>query len=182
MQRSEVVTGSIILGIGFIFLLAALFNVNIWGLVCPASLIGLGIWLIYRTRQDPREGELTIKFVGNIHRTGIWQPQHEEIWGFVLESRMDFTDAVFPNGQTTLRTRTFVNDIKATFPAEVGVAIHSTAFMTNSRIQNEKQETFFIPFNWESPNYEYAPQKVLLITTCFVSEIKVEIIDIQKQI
>lgn len=176
MQRSEIITGSIVLGIGFVFLIGAIFNINIWGLICPASLIGLGILLIYRTRQNPREGELSIKFVGNINRDGVWQPQNEETLGFVLESRLDFTEADLPDGQTILQTSAFVNDIKATFSSDVGVAIHSIAFMTDSRVQNERRETFFIPFNWQSSNFENAPKKVLLKSTCFVSEIKVEIV------
>ena len=174
MRRSEIIIGSIILAVGILLFLGAIFNIDIWGLICPAGLIGFGIWLIYRTRQDPREGELNIKFVGNIRRQGTWKPQNEETWGFVLESRMDFTTADLHDGQTIFRVVAFVNDIKATIPLDVGVAIYSMAFMTDSRIQGDKQETFFVPFSWESANFETASKKVVLKTTCFVSEIKVE--------
>ncbi|MFC1997124.1 LiaF domain-containing protein [Chloroflexota bacterium] len=179
MRRSEIIIGSAVLGIGVLLLVGAVFNIDIWGLICPAGLIALGIWLIYRTRQDPRDGEINIKFVGDIRREGVWQVQNEETWGFVLESRLDFTEADLPEGQTIFRVGAFVNDIKATFPVDVGIAIYSMAFMTDSRIQGEKQETFFIPFTWESDNFESASKKVLIKPTCFVSEIKIEQVEIE---
>jgi len=179
MRRSEIITGSIVLGVGILLFFGAVFNINIWGLICPAGLIALGIWLIYRTRQDPREGDLKIKFVGDIRRGGNWQPQSEEIWGFVLDSRLDFTEAELPEGETVIRVGAFVNDFKATVPADVGVAVYSMAFMTESRIQEEKQDTFFIPFSWESSNFATASKKILLKPICFVSEVKIEHMQIE---
>jgi len=178
MRRSEVVIGGIILGIGVLLLLGSIFNIDVWGLICPAGLIALGILLIYRTRQDPSERAFKVKFVGDIRRKADWTPQSEETWGFVLDSRLDFTDVDLPDGETVFRAVAFVNDIKATLPADIGVAIYSLAFMTDSRIQGEKQETFFIPFEWQSANYQTAVKKVVFKPTCFVSEIKIEQIGI----
>ena len=174
MRRSELIIGGIILGVGVILFLGSLFNIDIWGLICPAGLIALGILLIYRTRQDPNDRALNIKFVGDIRRKVDWVPQSQETWGFVLESRLDFTDTDLPDGETVFQVVSFVNDIKATIPADVGVAIYSLAFMTDSRIQGEKQETFFVPFEWQSANFQTAHKKVVFKPTCFVSEIKIE--------
>ena len=174
MRRSEIIIGAIILGIGVLIFIGAIFNIDVWGLICPGGLIALGVWLIFRTRQDPRDGDLHIKFIGDIRRDGVWEPQSEETWGFVLDSRLDFTNANLAEGETVFRVGAFVSDIKATIPADVGVAIFSMAFMTESRIQGEKQETFFIPYHWESANYKTAMKKVVLKPTCFVSEIKIE--------
>jgi predicted membrane protein len=174
MQRSEIVIGTVILGVGLLLFLGVIFNIDIWGLICPAGLIALGIWLIYRTRRDPGERDLNIRFVGDIRREGVWESTSDETWGFVLESRLDFTDAILPEGETVFRIGAFVNNIKATFPADIGVAVFSVAFMTDSRIGGNKQETFFIPFEWESANYRTAIKKVVFKPTCFVSEIKIE--------
>jgi lia operon protein LiaF len=174
MRRSELIIGGIILGIGIILFLGSLFNIDVWGLICPAGLIALGIFLIYRTRQDPNDRALNIKFVGDIRRKADWVPKSEETWGFVLESRLDFTDVDLPEGETVFRVVSFVNDIKAALPADIGVSIQSLAFMTDSRILGEKQETFLFPFEWQSPNYQTAVKKVVFKPTCFVSEIKIE--------
>ena len=174
MRKTEIVIGSIVLGVGFLLLLGVFFNIDIWGLICPAGLIGLGVWLIYRTRKDPSEGDVKIRFVGDIRRKGVWQPSSEETWGFVLEYRLDFSEAELPEGETSYRVGAFVNDVRVTVPAEIGVAIQSMAFMTESTINGEKQETFLIPFTWESENYTTAVKKITLKPTCFVSEIRVE--------
>ena len=60
MRRSEVVIGAIILGIGVLLLLGSLFDIDVWGLICPAGLIALGILLIFRTRQDPNDRAIKI--------------------------------------------------------------------------------------------------------------------------
>ena len=176
MRRSEIIFGAIILGVGVLLLLGVFFDFDIWGLMCPAGLIGAGIWLIYRTRKSPSEGggDVKIKFVGDIRRKGVWEPITEEIWGFVLDARLDFTEAVIPDGETKLHVGAFVNDIKAIVPAQIGVAVHSMAFMTESSINGEKQDTFVMPFSWESENFASAAKKIVLKSTCFVSEIKVD--------
>lgn len=179
MRRSEVIIGSIVLGAGILLLIGAILNIDIWGLLCPAGLIGLGVWLIYRTRKDPSEGDVNIKFVGDIRRKGAWQPQNEETWGFVLDSRLDFTQADLQDGETVFRVSAFVNDIKVTVPTQVGVAIQSMAFLTESRINGKKQETFFIPFSWESDNFTSAAKKIIIKPMCFVSEVKVEQVEIE---
>jgi lia operon protein LiaF len=179
MRRSEIIYGSIILGVGVLLLIGAIFNLNIWGILCPSGLIALGVWLIYRTRKDPREGDLDIKFVGDVRREGAWEAMSNETWGFVLDSRLDFSEADLPTGQTVFRVVAFVNDFKVIIPDNVGIAVNSMAFMTESKIQGEKQETFFIPYSWESENFDTASQKILLKPTCFVSEIKVDQVGIQ---
>jgi predicted membrane protein len=174
MRKSEIFFGAVILGSGLLLLIDAIFEINIWGLICPTSLIGLGVWLIYRTRKDPDEGDVNIRFIGDIRHTGAWKAQNEETWGFVLDTVLDFTEAELADGTTTFRIGAFVNDVKAIIPADLGIAIYSMAFMTESRIQGEKQETFFIPFHWQSANFETSTKKVVLKPTCFVSEIKVK--------
>jgi predicted membrane protein len=174
MRKSETVIGLIILGLGILLLIGAIFDFDIWGLICPTGLIGLGIWLIYRTRKGSDNGDVKIRFIGDIRRRGIWQTKNEETWGFVLDTILDFTDAELPEGTTTLRMGAFVNDVKAIIPSDLGIAVYSMAFMTESRIHGEKQETFFIPFHWESHNFDTAVKKIVLKPTCFVSEIKIE--------
>jgi hypothetical protein len=174
MRRSEIIIGSIVLGVGVLFLLGTLFNIDIWGLLCPAGLIGLGIWLIYRTRTDPQQGDVRIRFVGDIRRRGNWQPESEEVWAFVLDTVLDFTEADLPDGETTLRYGAFVNDIKITAPPEIGIAVQSMAFMTEARINGPSEQTFFMPFEWQSDNFTTATKKVTVKPMCFVSEVKIQ--------
>jgi len=173
MRKSEIVFGSIILGVGVLLLVGAIFHIDIWGLICPAGMIALGAWLIYRTRRGPGGAEVNLRFVGDIRRRGAWTPQNEETWGFVLDTTLDFTQAELPPGETTFRTGAFVNDIKVTVPAEVGIALSSMAFLSETRINGQHEQTFFLPFEWQSDNYASASRKVIIRPFCFVAEVKI---------
>lgn len=173
MRRSEILIGAIVLGAGVLFLIGAVFDIDVWGLLCPAGLIVLGGWLIYRTRQDPREGDLRIRFVGDIRRSGMWRVDNEETWGFVFDTKLDFTQAEIPVGETSLRMICFVNDIKVTMPAEVGIAVYSLAFMTEARINDKNEQVFVMPYEWKSDNYEMASKKIILKPSSFVSELRI---------
>jgi predicted membrane protein len=174
MRKSEIIIGSIVLGVGALLLIGALFDVDIWGLICPAGLIALGVWLIYQTRKDPREGEIKIRFVGDIRRRGVWQSESEEIWAFVLDTVLDFTEADLPDGETTFRYGAFVNDIKVTIPSDIGVAVESMAFMTETRIFGASQQTFVVPYTWQSDNFASSLKKVIIKPMCFVAEVKIK--------
>jgi len=174
MRKSEFVIGTIVLGVGILLLLGAVFNIDIWGLICPAGLIGLGAWLIYRTRTEPGGAGVKIRFVGDIRRRGVWQVENEETWGFVLDTVLDFSEANLPDGETTIRFGAFVNEVKITVPPEIGVAVQSMAFMTEARINGPSEQTFFIPFEWKNDNYAAASKKVIIKPMSFVSEIKIK--------
>jgi len=174
MRKSEILIGSIVLGIGALLLIGALFNIDIWGLICPAGLIGLGAWLIYRTQKDPGGADVKIRFVGDIRHRGVWQAENEETWGFVLDTVLDFSEADLPDGETTFRYGAFVNDVKITVPPEIGIAIQSMAFMTEARINGPGEQTFFVPFEWQSDNFATASKKVVIKPMSFVSEVKIQ--------
>ena len=174
MRKSEIVIGSIVLGVGILLLIGAIFNIDVWGLICPAGLIALGVLLIYRTQKAPGGGNVNLRFAGDIRRRGNWQVSNEESWGFVLDTVLDFTEADIPEGETTFRFGAFVNDIKIKVPAEIGIAIQSMAFMTETRIHGPSEQTFFLPFEWQSDNFASVNKKVWIKPTAFVSEIKIE--------
>jgi predicted membrane protein len=177
MRRSELIIGSIVLGLGIVLLLGEFFNIDVFGLLCPAGMIGLGVWFIYRTQKKPLESDLNIKFVGKVQFDPESPSQQSETWGFVLDSRLDFREINLQEGETTLRIGAFVNDIKAKIPVDIGFAVYSAGFMTESNIAGDKQQTFFMPFSWQSNNYESSEKKINFKPTCFVSEINIEIID-----
>ncbi|HBY06320.1 MAG TPA: hypothetical protein DEH22_00460, partial [Chloroflexi bacterium] len=81
MRKSEIVFGSVILGVGVLLLLGALFHIDVWSLICPAGLIVIGVLLIYRTQKAPDSGNVKIRFVGDMRLTGNWHVQAEETWG-----------------------------------------------------------------------------------------------------
>jgi lia operon protein LiaF len=173
MRKSEIIFGSIVLGMGVLLLFGAIFKVDVGRLICPAGLIALGVWLIYRTRRGPHHADVNLRFVGDIRRRGAWQVSDDETWGFVLDVNLDLREAALPEGETTFRVGAFVSDIDVILPAEVGIAITSMAFMTETRIDRQHDQQFFLPLEWQSANYASAARKINIKPTCFVAEIKI---------
>jgi lia operon protein LiaF len=112
--------------------------------------------------------------LGDVRRRGEWQVGAEEIWMFVGDVRLDMSQAVIPAGETIIRIFSFVGDVELVVPADVGVSLASTAFLTDCRLWGEKKEQFFGTLERLSPGYEQAERKIRLEALGFVVELKVK--------
>jgi len=117
---------------------------------------------------------LHFKLLGDVHRAGDGQVRDEEIWLGVGDIDLDLTDADFPTGETTLRFFGFVSSVALLIPEDVGVSIASTGFLTDAKVLDRTQETFFATFRARSDSYEAAERKVRLELTFFVVDLKVK--------
>ena len=97
----------------------------------------------------------------------------KEFWYFVGDIELDMINADIPDGVTKIRTFGFVGDIDLYVPGNVGVAVDSTAFVSELSIADSKEENFLTPVHLQTNNYKIAAKKILLQTTGFVGDIKV---------
>ena len=86
---------------------------------------------------------------------------------------LDLTRAVITPGETRLRVRCFVADVRLSVPEDVGVAVTSTAFVSEARFFERKRESILTTMRLISDNYELAERRVCLENTAFVGEIRV---------
>ena len=133
----------------------------------------LGAFLILRPQMVEPGTEMTEKFLGEVHRSGHWQVVDEEFWYFVGDVELDMVNADIPDGVTKIRAIGFVGDIDLYVPSHVGVAVESTAFVSDVSMPDGKEENFLTPVSLRTNNYKAADKKILLQTTCFVGDIKV---------
>lgn len=172
-NKGFVIFGGLLILFGILLILGQAFQINFWSICWPVALILLGVWLLVRPRFVP-SGELNISPLADIHRSGPWTVASEEFWTFVGDVDLDMTQADLPVGETRLRLFGFVNDIDLDLPPGVGFSLASTAFLSEARLLGQKQESFFIPLEFTSPDYETAERKVRLEVFCFVSDLKVK--------
>jgi lia operon protein LiaF len=92
----------------------------------------------------------------------------------VGSSRLDFTDANFPNGESTIRIIGFVADVKVILPEEVGLVIESSAIVSELKGFANKEERIFNTLDYATPEYHSGSKKVRLQTIAFVSEIRLK--------
>jgi lia operon protein LiaF len=79
-----------------------------------------------------------------------------------------------PAGETLIRGVAFVSDVEIFVPADVGLAIDLSSFVSTLKLQGQEEETAFLsPLNWRSDGYKAMERRVRFELTQFVGDIKV---------
>lgn len=171
-------TGLIFVGVllilfGLMSLISIWIDVDWFGLFCPSVLIILGIWMLLKPGQISFIGDANISFIGEIKRSGSWQPSGESFLAFIGDLDLNLVHAELSSGETHYSFTGFITDVDMSLPADVGLRISALGFISELKIQDQKQESFIAPLNWFSSDYETAERKVCLDMVGFVNEIKV---------
>jgi predicted membrane protein len=173
-NQGQIYIGAAIILIGLLLLIGNVFDVDVGALCWPLGLILLGVWLLLRPQLVGPDTALRMRVFGPIRRDGVWQVTQQEIWLFVGDVILDFTQAEIPPGETPIRAYGFVSSIKVTLPQDVGMAVSSTALVTDARMLGQKRESFLAPVELTSDDYETAVRKVRLETIFFVADVRVK--------
>lgn len=174
MKRWQIILGIALIALGVLSLLEVLFDINFWRFLGPLFLIGLGVLLILRPRIAGENVKVQMPILGDVRKSGTWEVTDHEIWMIAGTNRLDFTDAVFPEGDGRIRIFGFVADVKITLPDDVGLKIESNAFVSEFKGLNSKEERILSPLLYHSTNYSETQKRINLSTLGFVSDIKVK--------
>ncbi len=175
-NKGQIYNGIALVAIGVIFAIGAIFQVNVWAICWPAALILVGVWFLVRPRFLSPGTASNIHPLGDVRRYGTWQVANEEIWMFVGDIDLDMVQAEFPSGETVLRIFGFVGDVDIAVPQNVGLSYTSTAFVTDSRVNDRKMESFLAPVNYATENYAAAEKRLRLETLFFIADLKIRIV------
>ena len=174
MKRWQIIIGIGLILLGIFALIEVLTGIDLWGLVFPLILIGLGVLLVLRPRLKAREVQVDMPILGDVRKTGAWTVSDHEIWLLVGSTRLDFTNADFPQGEGRIKIFGFVNDLKVILPEDVGLRFNSSSFVSEFKGPQGKQERIMSPLEYETPGYESAGKRVLIEALGFVSEIQIK--------
>jgi lia operon protein LiaF len=174
MKRWQIFLGLLLIVLGLFSLFELVFHINLWRFVGPLLLVALGVWLILRPQMAGPDVKVQMPIFGDIRKTGVWEATNHEIWMLAGNSRLDFTDASFPNGEATIRIIGFVADVKVILPEDVGLFIESSAIVSELKGITNKEERLFNTLEYATPEYQSASKKVKLQTVAFVSTIKLK--------
>ena len=174
MKRWQIILGISLIALGILSLLEVLFDIDFWRFVGPLLLIGLGVLLIFRPRFAGENVHVQMPILGDVRKSGAWEVTDHEIWMLAGTNRLDFTDAVFPEGDGRIKIMGFVADVKITLPDDVGLRIDSNAFVSELKGINGKEERIMSTLVYQSPNYTESQKRVNIWTIGFVADIKVK--------
>lgn len=172
-NQGQLLAGIIIIAIGVAILFGNVFNINLWAICWPTGMILLGLWLLLRPQLAGPNTGVSLLPLGDVQREGPWTVRDEEIWMFVGDIDLDLTQAIVPPGETRFRVFKFVGDVELLAPADIGLSVSSTAFVSSVKAFGDKVENFLVPVHMASDNYETAERRVRLEVLCFVGDVKV---------
>lgn len=173
-NRGLVYIAIFIIVLGVILLLGNIFNLNLGAFCFPVGLILLGLFVLLRPRTLGEDTTSSFVLIGDMERSGPGELTSEEVWGFVVESKFDLTKAQIPIGDTTIRGYSFVSDVEIFAPADIGVEVIGTSFVTEFKLDGGDEETNMLtPFTWKSDGYKMMERRVRFEFYQFVGDIKV---------
>jgi len=174
MKRWQIIFGLVLITAGAVSLVEVLFDVDLSPFIWPLILIGLGTWLILRPRLVEPGVQVEFQLFGDIEKTGIWEAKDHEIWSFVGSPQLDFSNALFSQGESTIRLFGFVSEVAIILPEDVGLNLESTAFLTDYQGLDRKEERFFSSIKHQSPQFSDMEKRVNIQVAAFVTEIRIK--------
>ena len=165
--------GGVLILLGLMSALSALFDINPWMICGPALLILAGVLILVSPRIGFPSENLRVRPFAGIRRKDTWQVKDEEFWTFVGDIRLDFTQAELPPGTSTIRITGFVGDVNLVIPEGIEFSLASTAFLNDTKIFGAKRETFFSMLHEQSQGFENADQKINIEMLYFVNDLDI---------
>ena len=172
--RWQIVIGGFLVLFGLLSIIGIVFNIDLSGSFFALLLIVIGAWLLLRPRFVDDSGISDFKPIGEIRESGSWQVEDQEYWVLIGDTKLDFSTAQIPDGETTIKINGFVGGVRCYFPADVAISLSTNGFFTDVRFLGQKTDNFLAPFDTQSQGYESAAKKIHLETTHFVGDIRVK--------
>lgn len=170
-NQGQILIGAVLVFLGLIYIISIVFKIDIGSICWPTALILLGVWLIWRPKLTLGGGAVNINPFCNIRRSGEWPVEPEEIWMFVGDVRLDFTQTPLPPGETAFRIFGFVGDINLVLPADAHISVSASAFLNDAKIFGKKQDTFLTTLQYTSPDDPNTDRTIRLETFFFVCDL-----------
>jgi len=172
-NRGQVLVGAFLVLLGVGFLLATVLKINFWAICFPASLILMGVLLLLRPKMFGTTSSNNWYLFGDVKRSGAWTVTDEEFWLLFGNTKLDFTQAQLPAGETTIRMNGFIGDVDVTVSPDVGVLVSASGFIVDVRTPTDKIDRFLSLATVASPNYATAERKLHVNTTFLIGDIDV---------
>jgi predicted membrane protein len=174
MKRWQIFLGVGLIFLGILIILDTIFSINIWGILGPLLLIGLGLLIILRPRKVDTNTDFVMAFIKDDHKKGIWLVKSQETWCFVGSHKLDFTEAEIPEGVSIIKIYAFVEDLKVISPPNLGVEIQTNGIYSELKSPIGKKEQFFGELDFYSENYQESNKKIVIAIHAIVSEVVIK--------
>ena len=172
-NRGMVFIAILIIGLGVVLLLGNLFDINFGAFCFPLGLILIGLFVLLRPRTvEPGTTSRTV-LLGDFEQAGPGELSAEEYFGFIVDAKYDLTKLDIPPGETVIKGFSFIGEVEIFAPADIGVEINGSSFVTEFKQAGEEEQSYFLsPLNWKSDGYKMMEKRVRFDLTQFIGDIK----------
>jgi hypothetical protein len=173
-KQSQVVVGLALIGVGLLFLVGVAFRVNVGAFCWPIGLIVAGGWLLLRPTLAGSSVRVRVHPLADVRRSGAWDVVNEEIWIFVGDVRLDFSQASLATGESTIKVFGLVGNVSLVIPEGLPVSVSSHAILTDGTVYGKKQERFFSPVRVGSGGEDAAAARARVENWFLVNELGIK--------
>lgn len=176
VNTSQKYIGWILIGFGLVILMDKLLDISLWHTIWPLVFIGLGVWLLTRSKQT-KSDVVTRKIFGDINRSGSWKLANEEILFGIGDVNLDLTRAEIPQGETNLRIMGLIGDVDFVLPQNLGVSVTTKGLIIESKILGNHQEKFFSSTNTQSKNFTQSKKQLMIEISLLAGDVSIQRVD-----
>lgn len=170
-SRGALIFGGILILLGLLSIIETIFHVDFGAFFFPLILIGIGVWMLVRPRLE-LNGQ--VRFIGDLNRSGAWQVTNEEHSLFVGDTRLDFSNASLPDGETRIVLNGFVGDTRIIVPRDMAVRLSCHGFAHTVSWFGDRQESFLNAYNASTIDYAGASRRLFIDVNYFVTTVRLK--------
>lgn len=166
-------TGYVMLGVGGVLLFSGHFT-----FILSVVLISLGLFYMKSKQAHRDESYLQKQTILESFKRGKepWELRNMSMWNVIGEMNMDLSLVILDQKETTVVVQGVFGDVDVIVPEFIGVSVNATALIGQIDAGAEKETGLVNKVVWRSPNYEASDQKVNLLVSYVIGDIKIKVL------
>lgn len=184
---SRKIIGIVVIGLGIIFLIDSLFNIDFWGFIWklwPVVLIILGVYILKsqdRFKSDFKSGNISSdsRFFGDMDISMSGKEIDDHRYSTLVgDMKVDLTGAEFKPGERKISVSVLIGDVSIKIPGNIPVKFSSQSLIGDIRFDDLKRDGFFQRLDHVDDNYESAENRLFLSVSGIIGDLEIHRIQI----
>jgi len=173
LARKSLYFGTGLMVFGLLVFFAELSGENLFWVLTPYVLIGLGLLFLISPTLLPSNMNHAVQFIGEYRQYYSKSIDDKAIFLGIGDVDLDFSHVHLPPGETDLKITCFAGGICLKFRNDFPYRIQSRAFVSEVREDEQKQEFIVDGFEKNSRLYAESDSRLRIQILSFVSDITI---------
>jgi len=184
---SRKIIGIVVIGLGIIFLIDSLFNIDFWGFIWklwPVVLIILGAYILKnqdRFKDDSKSGDFSSdsRLFGDLDISmGGKEIGDHRYSTLVGDMKVDLSGGEFKSGEKKISVSVLIGDVRIKIPDNIPMRLSSQSMIGDIRFDDLKRDGFFQRLDHVDDNFESAENRLFLSASVIIGDLEIHRIKI----